>query len=200
MSLKNIVFDLGGVLVDWNPAYVYRKVFQTEEAMQYFLDNICTFHWNEQQDAGRSISEAEDILINQFPHYSKEIKIYYCEWVNMLGGPILPSVAVLKELLDSKRYDIYALTNWSAETWPTALSMYEFLSWFKGVLVSGQENMKKPELKIFELMCERYRLVPDETLFIDDNVHNINAAQSMGFQTIHFTGIEKLDGLKNLLT
>ncbi len=199
MLLKNIIFDLGGVLIDWNPKYVYRKVFHTEEATNYFLDNICSFHWNEQQDAGRTIVEAEAELINQFPQYSNEIKIYYKEWVNMLGGPILPTVEVLKALLEGNKYDIYALTNWSAETWPTALGMYDFLSWFKGVLVSGQEKMKKPAPEIFHLICDRFSIVPSKTIFIDDNRNNILAAEALGFQTIHFTGLDKLEDIKKLL-
>ncbi len=192
MLVKNIIFDLGGVLIDWNPKYVYRNIFQTEEAMNYFLDNICTFEWNEQQDGGRSIAEAEAILIGKHPEYTSEIKAFYGNWVHMLGGPIAPTVNVLKQLLDSKKYDIYALTNWSAETWPTAVGMYECLTWFKGVLVSGQENMKKPDPKIFELMCERYNLSPSETLFIDDNINNINIANKLGFNIVHFTSIEKI--------
>jgi 2-haloacid dehalogenase len=199
MLLKNILFDLGGVLIDWNPKYVYKNVFQTEEAVDYFLNNICTFDWNEQQDAGRTIFEAEAMLIKQFPHYSKEIKIYYAEWVNMLGGPILPTVEVLRALLDSKKYEVYALTNWSAETWPIAVGMYDFLSWFKGVLVSGEEKMKKPEPEIFHLVCERFGIFPGETLFIDDNSKNILIAESLGFQTVHFTGLEKLDEIKKYL-
>lgn len=199
MLLKNIIFDLGGVLIDWNPKYVYSKVFHTEEAMNYFLNNICTFHWNEQQDAGRTIAEAEAMLIAQYPHYTKEIKIYYDTWVDMLGGPIQPTVEVFEALLNSKKYEIYALTNWSAETWPTAVGMYDFLSWFKGVLVSGQEKMKKPDAEIFHLMCERFELNPSDTLFIDDNINNINTAEALGFQTIHFSGLDKLDEVKVLL-
>jgi 2-haloacid dehalogenase len=199
MLLKNILFDLGGVLIDWNPKYVYRNVFQTEEAMDYFLNNVCTFHWNEQQDGGRTIAEAEVFLINQFPHYAKEIKIYYSNWVNMLGGPIFPAVDVLKALFESNKYEIYALTNWSAETWPTAVGMYDFLSWFKGVLVSGQEKMKKPAPEIFHLVCERYGIFPGETVFIDDNNKNIETAEALGFQTIHFTGLHKIEEIKKLL-
>lgn len=199
MLLKNIIFDLGGVLIDWNPKYVYSKVFYTEEAMNHFLNNICTFQWNEQQDAGRTIAEAEAMLIAQYPHYTNEIKIYYDRWVEMLGGPIQPTVDTFQALLNTNKYNIYALTNWSAETWPTALNMYDFLSWFKGVLVSGQEKMKKPDAEIFHLMCERFQLNPSETLFIDDNVNNINTANSLGFQTVHFSGLEKLDEVKILL-
>jgi 2-haloacid dehalogenase len=199
MLVKNIIFDLGGVLVDWNPKYVYRQIFQTEEAVNYFLENICTFDWNEQQDGGRTIAEAEQVLIAKFPHYTEEIKAFYGRWPEMLGGPILPTLEVFESLLNTNKYDIYALTNWSAETWPIAVEMYDFLSWFKGVLVSGQENMKKPDPKIFHLICERYNLVAKETLFIDDNANNIKTADELGFKTIHFSSIDKVEELKGFL-
>jgi 2-haloacid dehalogenase len=199
MLVKNIIFDLGGVLVDWNPKYVYRQVFQTEEAVNYFLENICTFEWNEQQDGGRTIAEAEKILYNKFPQYTAEIKNFYGRWTEMLGGPILPTLKVFKSLLASNKYNVYALTNWSAETWPIAVERYDFLSWFKGVLVSGQENLKKPDPKIFHLICDRYNLIAEETLFIDDNARNIKTANELGFKTIHFTSVDKVEELKSYL-
>jgi 2-haloacid dehalogenase len=190
--IKNIIFDLGGVLIDWNPNYMYRKVFHTEEAVGYFINNICTNHWNEQQDGGRSIKQAEEILINQYPEYKREILMYYDRWTEMLGGAIDETVDIFKELKNVYPDSIFALTNWSAETWPTALTIFDFLHWFNGVVVSGQENMKKPDERIFKLICDRYRIVPTETIFIDDNINNITAAKSFGLNTIHFRSSEEL--------
>lgn len=197
--IKNIIFDLGAVLIDWNPKYLYRKVFHTEEAINFFLENVCTGHWNEQQDGGRTFKEAEEVLIKEFPEYEKEILLYYSRWVEMLGGPIHETVETFKELKSLYPDSIYALTNWSAESWPTAVAMYDFLGWFNGVVVSGQEKMKKPDERIFKLICERYKLEPQQTLFIDDNLRNIEAAIEFGIKTIHFISSEQLKNELKLL-
>lgn len=192
MEIKDIIFDLGGVLVDWNPKIMYRKIFHTEEAVDYFLTNICTFSWNEAQDGGRTIVDAENALINKYPEYTTEIKAYYARWPEMLAGSIIPSVEILRELIDDKRYRVFALTNWSAETWPKAIELFDFLSWFDGILVSGQELMKKPDKRIFNLLCDRYQIDPNQALFIDDNVHNIFAAREFGLHSIHFLNSDQL--------
>lgn len=190
--IRDIVFDLGGVLVDWNPKYVYRKVFQTEEAVDFFLNNICTFHWNEQQDGGRTIAEAERILISDHPEYEREIKIYYDQWEYMLGGSINDSVEILKTLKPKYNGHLFALTNWSAETFPKAKQIFDFLSWFDGILVSGEEMMKKPDKAIFDLLISRYHLIPNQTIFIDDNINNIKAAENVGMVAIHFRSSDQL--------
>jgi 2-haloacid dehalogenase len=199
IMIKNVLFDLGAVLIDWNPRYLYRKVFQTEEAIDYFLENICTFHWNEQQDGGRTIAEATKFKINEFPHYTKEIKMYYDRWEEMLGGAIEPSVSLLNECLADSRFGVFALTNWSAETWPTACKHFDFLNKFDGVLVSGQENLKKPDPAIFNLTAQRFKLDPETTLFIDDNPLNIKTAKELGFQVVHFTSIKEISTARKLL-
>ena len=125
-EIKNIVFDLGGVLIDWNPKYVFRTVFDTEQEVDDFLANICTMEWNVQQDAGRSLVEATQVLSEKHPQWAKEIALYYGRWEEMLGGPIAANVAVLEELIHSKKYRVLALTNWSAETFPIAQSRYDF--------------------------------------------------------------------------
>jgi 2-haloacid dehalogenase len=186
LKYTTIVFDLGAVLVDWNPKYFYRKVFHSEEAMDYFLNNITTFSWNEEQDGGRTISEANDLLTNQYPHFRTEIEAYYGHWVEMLGGSIQASVEVLRQLIDDSRYQVFALTNWSAETWPKALEIFDFLHWFDGVIVSGQEKMRKPHHEIFELMIHRFQLDVSKTIFIDDNLKNVLASRELGITTIHF--------------
>lgn len=183
--IKNIIFDLGGVLIDWDPKYVYRTIFKTEEEVDWFLNNITTMEWNVEQDGGRTIAEANEILIAQYPEHADNIKIYYDRWEEMLGGPIEENVALFKELKDSEKYKMVALTNWSAETFPVAIDRYGFLGWFDGIVVSGVEKCKKPDRKIYDIILNRYNLVPSESVFIDDNKDNISAAQKLGIKTVH---------------
>ena len=189
--IKTIVFDLGGVLIDWNPRYLYKKVFVSSEAIEYFLKHICTFDWNEEQDAGRSLSEATCNLQLEYPYYQSEIAQYYQRWEEMLGEEIFPTVDLLYQLKSSGKYKIYALTNWSAETFPIARTRYKFLSMFDDILVSGIEKIKKPEPEIFHLMISRFNLDIGTTLFVDDNQHNIEAAIKEGFKTVHFVDAEQ---------
>ena len=183
---KTIVFDLGGVLVDWNPRYLYRSVFNDDAKMNHFLANICTGNWNELQDAGRSIQEATEVLVGHFPEYELYIRMFYGEWQKMLNGPIDGTVDILKTL-KNKQYRILALTNWSAETFPIALGLFDFLHWFDDVLVSGKEKLIKPDPAIFNLLIKRYSLDPAQTIFIDDNIKNVTAAKEVGLDAIHFT-------------
>lgn len=191
-QIETIIFDLGGVLIDWNPRYVYRHMFMTEDAVEHFLSEICTSHWNEEQDAGRSFADATTVLIDKYPHYAKEITAYYGKWEHMLGDQIHGTVEILQNLKKDSRFRLYALTNWSAESFPVALEKFDFLHWFEGILVSGEEKMKKPDPAIFELMLERYKVDKDKALFIDDNMANVNAARNMGIESIQFTGSEQL--------
>lgn len=188
--IDTVVFDLGAVLIDWNPRYVYKNIFLTDDAMEHFLAHICSSEWNEMQDAGRSFDEATSLLIKQYPEYKSEITDYYGKWESMLAGSIEASVELLGDIKAATKYKIYALTNWSAESFPVALSKYEFLSWFDGILVSGEEKMKKPDPEIFKLLCNRFGIKPENSLFIDDNIKNINSARSLGFECVHFTDVE----------
>lgn len=190
--INNIIFDLGGVLIDWDPKYVYRTIFKTEEEVDWFIDNITTMEWNVQQDAGRSISEANDILISKFPEHADHIKAYYDRWEEMLGGPIRENVRLLQDLVDSHKYKMLALTNWSAETFPVAIERYDFLQLFEGIVVSGIEKCKKPEPPIYNILIDRYNINPSESVFIDDNWDNIIAAQSHGIQTVHCISSEQI--------
>ena len=184
-KVKNIIFDFGGVLVDWNPVYLYKNEFESETDMNYFLENICTPEWNIQQDAGRSLAEATEILQKEHPEYKELIGYYYARWEEMLGGVIKDSERVLKML--KTKYPIYGLTNWSAETITIAYNKYDFFSHLKGIVVSGDEKLIKPDPKLYQVLLDRYDLKANESLFIDDNIHNIETAQKMGFHTIHFT-------------
>ncbi|MHC6199656.1 HAD family hydrolase [Elizabethkingia miricola] len=183
MIIKNIIFDFGGVLMDWNPKYLYQNVFNSEEEMDYFLDNIATLKWNAEQDRGRSFQEATEILQNQYPEFSKEIALYYSQWPVMLKGTIEKNVDILRNL--HGRYQLYGLTNWSAESFPYAYKNYDFFSLFNGIVVSGEEKLIKPDERIYELLLNRYNLNASECLFIDDNYENIRTAQAMDFNTIH---------------
>ena len=193
MPIRNIVFDLGGVLIDWNPRYVYRQIFDTEEEVDNFLSNITVMEWNVQQDAGRTLSEATQILIAKHPKWKKEIEAYYGRWEEMLGGPIDGTVDILKKCIDDERYRVLALTNWSAETFPIAQKHYEFLSWFEGIVVSGEEKCIKPDPTIYNILMNRYSLIPEQTIFIDDNPDNISAANELGINGILFTSPEALE-------
>ncbi len=188
-TIETIVFDLGGVLIDWNPEYLYRKIFTREEEMQHFLSEICTSAWNEEQDGGRSIQEATETLVREHPQYEREIRAYYGRWEEMLNGTIKGTEEVLYALKEQGEVALYALTNWSAETFPLAYnhSQYQCLHWFKDIVVSGKEKIRKPFPEIFQLLLSRFHLKAEATLFIDDNLRNVKAAEAMGFAVIHFT-------------
>lgn len=184
--IKNIVFDLGGVLIDWNPRYVFRQVFDTDKDMEYFLTEICNMAWNEQQDGGHLIADGTEELIAKHPTHEKNIRRYYDEWQDMLAGPIYQTVDILQNIHLAKIHKLYALTNWSGELFPVARQRYEFLRIFRGIIVSGDEKLQKPDPAIYQLLLDRYNIKAEESLFIDDNLRNIEAADKMGIQVIHF--------------
>lgn len=192
-QIDTIIFDLGGVLIDWNPEYVFLDAFDGDrKKMQWFLNNVCTMDWNENQDEGYPLSLATEDLIKKFPEYKDYIKLYYGEWENMLGGAIQGTVDILRKLIDTDNYKVVALTNWSAETFPIALKRFDFLSWFEGIVVSGEEKTRKPYRAIFEITLKRFNIKPDASLFIDDNLRNIEAANNLGINGIHFKTPEQL--------
>ncbi|MEI6950592.1 HAD family phosphatase [Paraflavisolibacter sp. H34] len=191
-NITTIIFDLGNVLIDWNPDYVFDKLFTDKEAKKHFLQNICTSDWNEQQDAGRTIKEATEELVAKFPEHKDPIEAYYGKWIEMIGGPIHDTVEIFRQLKESGRYKIYALTNWSAELFPLVLAEYEFLHWFDGRLVSGEEKIRKPQPEFYQLLLDRFEINADEAFFIDDNLRNIKAAEAMGIRSHHFTSPQKL--------
>ena len=192
MKITTIIFDLGNVLIDWNPKYVFDKLFDNEERKRYFFENICTSEWNEMQDAGRPIKDATEELVAKFPEWKEYIEAYYGQWTEMLGGPIHDTVEIFKTLKQSGKYKLYALTNWSAETFPYALEMYEFLHWFDGRVVSGEEKMRKPHSEFYQVLLNRFGVKAEEALFIDDSYRNIKGAEKIGIKTIHFESPEQL--------
>ncbi|MUP39383.1 HAD family hydrolase [Labilibaculum euxinus] len=197
MKIKNIIFDFGGVLIDWNPRYLYRNVFQDEAEMEYFLKDVCSTEWNIKQDAGRSLNEATEELVKEIPQYEKEIRNYYSDWVKMIGGAIEENAALIKDLKD--KYRLFGLTNWSAETFPIVFDQYPFFKELEGIVVSGTEKIIKPDARIYQLLLTRYGLTANESLFIDDNQENINAANRLGFNTIPLLkGVNLKDELERL--
>jgi len=190
--MKTIIFDLGGVLVDWNPEYVYLNEFDGDrKKMNWFFDNICTSDWNEEQDGGKLIKIATKERIKLFPEHEKLIKMYYGRWEEMLKGEIIESVNILKKL-KSKNYKLIALTNWSFETFPVAIRRFDFLKLFDGIVVSGKIKMLKPFKDIYNYTINKYKLSPSECVFIDDRVSNVQGAINCGIKGIHFQSSKQL--------
>lgn len=187
------MFDLGGVLIDWNPRYLYRKVFADEGEMEDFLATVTTSEWHIEQDRGRKIEDATALLLSQYPQHEREIEAYYGRWDEMFGGPISGSVEVLREV-SGTGLPLYALTNWSAEVFPLARRQYDFLEWFDDIIVSGEEQMIKPDREIYDVLISRTGLNPATTVFVDDSHPNILAAEDLGFTTIEFKDPDKLRG------
>jgi 2-haloacid dehalogenase len=192
-QIDTIIFDLGGVLIDWNPEYVFLDAFDgNREKMTWFFENICTSDWNENQDAGYPLAQATKELIKKFPEHEHYIQMFYGEWEKMLGGAIDGTVKILDSLIKSENYKVVALTNWSNETFPIALDRFNFLHWFEGIVVSGDEKTRKPFKDIFNITLNRFRIIPEKAVFIDDNLRNIEAANALGIHGIHFKNPEKL--------
>ncbi|MGI9570220.1 MAG: HAD family hydrolase [Desulfobulbia bacterium] len=198
MSIKNIIFDFGGVLIDWNPEYLYSNIFKDKQEIQYFLTEVCNSEWNLQLDAGRKLQECIDELIEKFPQYKNAIIKYRSHWIDMIGGEIIENTSLIKIL--KNRYRLFGLTNWSSETFPLIYNRYSFFADLEGIVVSGEEKVVKPNRKIYELLLSRYNLIPEQSLFIDDNAQNIAMAKEIGFQVIHFcTGTNLKDELSKLI-
>lgn len=192
-QIDTIIFDLGGVLIDWNPEYVYLDVFAGDrEKMRWFFDHVCTHDWNENQDAGYSLAKATEERVALFPEYEELIRMFYGRWTEMLGGAILDTVEILEKLISKKQYKIVALTNWSHETFPIALERFDFLHWFEGIVVSGEEGTRKPFNSIYEITLSRFDINAEHSVFIDDNLRNIEGAIALGINGIHFKSPEQL--------
>jgi 2-haloacid dehalogenase len=180
-----IVYDLGGVLIDWNPRHLYRKLIEDEAAMEWFLAEVCHTAWNEEQDRGRSFAEAIEEAAARHPDHRPLIAAYFERWAEMMAGEIEGAVAILEELRHAG-HELHALTNWSAETFPHARERFAFLGWFQSILVSADVGLIKPDPAIFQLLLERIGRTPAECLYIDDNPRNVAAAAALGFDAIAF--------------
>ena len=192
MAIKNIVFDYGGVLVDWNPRYLYDRYFGDEQKSQWFLDNICLYSWNIQMDGGKPFAEGVAELQAKYPEWTEAIAIYHSRWIEMMAGQLEDTVAILRRL-KAAGYKIYGLTNWSAETFPLIRDTYSVFSEFDGMVVSGEEHLLKPDAVIYRTLLERYQLNAAESLFIDDNADNVKGAQAVGMESVRFVSAEALE-------
>jgi 2-haloacid dehalogenase len=191
LAPTTVVFDLGGVLVDWNPRHLYRGMFEDERAMEDFLTTVCTPAWNECQDAGRSIAEAEAELLQRHPKHETLIRAFYGQFDRMLAGPIQGTVAVLEEL-HARGTPLYALSNWSAETFAHARRRFPFLERFRGIVVSGEIRLIKPDPRIFRHLLDTHGLTAGDCVFIDDSAKNVAGARAAGLHAIHFRDPDSL--------
>ncbi len=179
--------------MDWNPKYLYNKIFKGDEKMvDWFLTEVCNSEWNVEQDAGRPFGLATELLIDEYPDQEENIRAYYGRWSEMLGGEISGTVELLEDLKQRQTHNLYALTNWSSETFPIAIERFDFLQLFEGIVVSGSERTRKPFPKIYEILLDRHQLRAPASLFIDDSLENVKAALKMGMRAIHFHSPDQL--------
>ena len=186
MTVKKFLFDLGNVFFDWNPERVLKPIFNDDERMNFFINNISFPLLDTRCDAGITIEIAVNDAIKKFPDFENEIKLYYPNHGNMVGGFFQKTVDIFYKVKELN-YPCYILSNWSAETYEGMEEKYPFLKDFEGKIISGRDFLIKPDPAIYELAISRFDLVPQETLFIDDRLDNIEAAQKLNFQTIHLT-------------
>lgn len=193
-KISSVIFDFGGVLVNWNPVIVYTSFFNGDEKKaQWFIDNVCTFEWHFEQDKGRLIKDAVAEKVLEFPEYEQEIKIYYDRWEEGLLGPIDENVKVLEALYQQQKYKLFGLTNWSEELFPTGQRLFPYFSWFEDIVVSGAVKLAKPDAAIYTLALKQFNIAnPASTVFIDDNINNIQGAKALGINCIHYTKSTKL--------
>lgn len=193
--IDTVIFDLGNVLIAWDPRRLYRQLIEDEVQMEWFLREVCNSEWNEQQDAGRPWTEATALLRGRFPEHAELIDAYHLRWEETLVGAMEESVALLAEL-HAQGVRLLALTNWSQQTFPVARQRFAFLQWFEGIVVSGEERLIKPDPRIYQRLLERYAVDPSRALYIDDSARNVDAAESLGMHGWWFRGA---DGLRQRL-
>ena len=198
-NITTIIFDFGNVLIEWNPRYVYQNYFPNDpEGMENFLNEVDFMGWNSHQDKGRTFKEGVADLSTQFPHYSHLIQAYYDNWKDSIGVAYWDTVEIMKQL-KQKGYPLYGLSNWSAETFPYARAKYDFFELLDDMVISGYVGHVKPEPDIYHVLLEKVGKPAQECLFIDDSLANIQQAQRIGFQTIHFQSAEQLaDELRSM--
>lgn len=185
------VFDVGGVLLDWNPRHLYRKMFEDPDAMEHFLATVCTREWNLELDAGRGYADGVAELVDRFPDQADLIRAYDERWPEMIAGVIEGTVEILETLQASDR-PVYAITNFSAEKFALSRELWPFLDAFDGVVVSGEVKTLKPQPEIFQILFERHGLTPSDCVFIDDVATNVAGAKAVGMHGHHFTSPENL--------
>lgn len=192
-KITAIVFDIGNVLIEWDPRHLYRRIFATPDEIEHFLSTVCTSAWNLEIDRGRPFAEAVAELIARFPAYEAAIRAFDERWAEMVPG-LIPGTLALMERLEARGAPLYAITNFSAEKFAEARLRFPFLDRFRGVIVSAHERLLKPDRAIFELLLSRYGLRAEECLFIDDSPANVAGARDVGMAAHHFkdaAGLEK---------
>jgi 2-haloacid dehalogenase len=189
-----VVFDLGGVLLDWNPRYLYRQLFEDEAEMERFLAEVCTMSWHAEHDRGLAFAESAARLAAAHPAHADLIWAWGQRSEEMIAGPIEGSVALLDQLRQ-RGVRLLALTNMERETYPLRRERFAFMRWFEGTVVSSAEGLIKPDPRIFSRLVERYELTPERTLFIDDSSRNVDAARGVGLRAVHFTGPRRLQAI-----
>ena len=193
-KIQGVIFDLGGVVIDWNPAHVYREIFAGDEAkMNLFLTEICPLDWNEQQDAGRSLAEGTAERIALYPEWEKEIRAFYGRWIEMVGEAIPGTTQIMREL-SALGLPLYALSNWSAELFPLVRNKIPAFAMFKKIFLSGEYRMTKPDARFYRAALGEIPIPIENLIFIDDNPNNTAAAEALGLKSLVFTGADKLRG------
>jgi 2-haloacid dehalogenase len=190
MQIEAVVFDIGGVLLDWDPRYLYRGLFDDEASMERFLAEVCTMQWHAAHDLGVPYAQSCAALAERHPAHARLIWAWSERSEDMIGGPIAGTVQILRELLDTG-VPCYALTNMEAETYPVRRDRYDFLRWFAGTVVSSHERVAKPDPEIFRRLLQRFDLPPETTLLIDDAQRNVDAARRLGLQALRFQSPEQ---------
>jgi 2-haloacid dehalogenase len=191
-NVTTVVFDIGNVLIEWDPRYLYRRIFKTPEEIEHFLSTICTSAWNLEFDRGRSFSEGVAELVAKHPQHETAIRAFDERWDEMIPG-LVPGTLALMERLEARDVPLYAITNFSAEKYAGARVRFPFFDRFRGVIVSGRERVLKPDRAIFDLLMNRYELRPADCLFVDDSKANIAGARAAGMEAHHFRGAEGLE-------
>lgn len=189
--IRTIIFDFGGVLVDWDPHRLLDKYFGSRQKADWFIANICTSEWNAEMDGGKPFAVGIAELSAKHPEWSHEIQLYYDRWIEMIGDQI-PGMEDLLHELKARGYRLYGLTNWSAETFCLVRHRFPVFDLLDGMLVSGEEKMLKPAPEFFQLLVDRFGINPAESLFIDDNQPNVDGAKAFGIDAIRFVGAETL--------
>ena len=186
-----VVFDLGGVLIDWDPRHLYRQLMDDEAEVDAFLEEIGFAAWNAELDAGRSWPEAVESLATRYPHRRALIAAFHERWPETLGQEITGTVEILRELRQAG-VRVVALSNWSADTFPVALERFAFLGWFEGIVLSGEVGVGKPDPKMFEALMARHAVDPAGAVYIDDSPANVATAARLGFRALRFTAPDDL--------
>ncbi len=192
-TIRALVFDFGGVLINWEPRRVFQKFFhQDPQAMEAFMQEIGFSEWNRQQDAGYPFKQAVIDLSTRFPQYARIIQAYDVDWEESITG-IVPGTVELVRKLKEKGFPLYGLTNWNLDKFSLVRRKYDFLDLFDEIIVSGEIRMAKPDPEIYHFLLDRIHRLPGECLMIDDSLANIETARKIGFPTIHFSSAERLE-------